>query len=159
MWSSILLRGFILVVLVTANYNDPASETVFVQKDGESETIQINMTLVQHSQLPSVSEDEMVLNATRVNGTTAFSYRLDIQQWRLSDPPGMAGATGYRLKDSVNLPASEYGIEWSAATGIPDSAYRFANECNAVLVSVAINVTDKQPIFYTLKPDQFRMLN
>ena len=83
MWNSILLRGFILVVLVKANYNEPASETVFVQKDGNEETIQINVTLVPDSQMHPPNEDTIELTATRVNGTDAFSYRLDIQQWRL----------------------------------------------------------------------------
>ena len=157
MWNSVLLRGFILVVLVTANYNDPASKILHVKKDGEEENIQINVTLISHSQRQDASEAKIEVKATRVNGSRAFSYRLDIQQWRISDAPGTAEATSHHLPGSVILYAPEKGTMWSAP-GMSDDAYRFS-ECDAVLVGVAINVTDTQPIFFKLTPDRFRMSN
>ena len=157
MWNSVLLRGFILGVLVTANYNEPASEILHVNKDGEEENIQINVTLISHSQRQDASEAKIEVKATRVNGSRAFSYRLDIQQWRISDAPGTAEATSHHLPGSVILYAPEKGTMWSAP-GMSDDAYRFS-ECDAVLVRVAINVTDTQPLFFKLTPDRFRMPN
>ena len=83
MWQSIPLQAAILVVLVAANYHEPISQTVKVEKDDKYETIQIYATLAPALLKDAPTQHKVEFKATRLSGTAQFDYLIDIQQWRL----------------------------------------------------------------------------
>ena len=159
MWHPILLQAAILAVLVSAEYNEPISREVNIQHGEQKESIQINVTLAPHWLKDAPTQHKAEFKATRLSGPTQFNYRIDIQQWRLSDPPDSNGHATLYMNDSMSWPAAEKETEWRSATGSRYFWYRFdSNRCDAILMRVQINGTNPNTLDFQLKPDGFRML-
>ena len=158
MWQSILIQGAILSVLVAAKYNEPNSLNVIVKKDDKYETIQINATLAPAWLKDAPTQHMAELKVMRLVGTAQFDYRIDIQQWRLSDQKNSTGFTQSLMHDSMNWSASEKETTWRAATGSRYFWYRFDNNrCDAILMRVELLETSVAPHYFQLTPDDFRM--
>ena len=117
MWQSIPLQAAILVVLVAANYHEPISQTVKVEKDDKYETIQIYATLAPALLKDAPTQHKVEFKATRLSGTAQFDYLIDMLQWHLSDQKGSTGFTQSLMQDTMNWSASEKETAWRAATG------------------------------------------
>ena len=158
MWQSILVQASILLVLVAANYHEPISQTVKVEKDGKYETIQINATLAPAWLKDAPTQHKAELKVMRLSGTTQFDYRIDIQQWRLSDQKNSTGFSQSLMNDSMNWSVLEMETAWRAATGSRYFWYRFgSNRCDAILMRIDLLQMNIAPIYFHLTPDFFRI--
>ena len=164
MWQqAILLQPLLLIVLVTAKYNESINQTVVVQKQGKSETLRVQVTLyrVFHHSAPTKHKTEF--NVLHESGATQFDHQLRVIQWRLMEAPGARGFTeilqdgGHQYNDSITM--KKTGSTSYRSSTNSSFWYQFAsNECDALLMRVDVEGAKRGPFYMRVTPNNFRML-